>query len=196
MRYCITGGIGAGKSYVCKRLEHHGIRIYDCDKGAKQLLHTSPTLRKAMTTLIGREAYKADGTLNKAAVTRYLLASEENKQRINAIVHPAVMEDFHRSGLQWMESAILYEAHLEHYVDKVIAVTAPTETRIKRIMQRDGITHSMAKEWLDKQTDQSIVADKADYVIVNDGISNLDGQIEQLLSALAKAEKDTDSTIR
>src|SRR5574344_2172893 len=101
MRYCITGGIGAGKSYVCRRLEQHGIRIYDCDSEAKRLLHTSTALKAALTLLIGKEAYHTDGTLNKTAVTSFLLISEENKQRINAIVHPAVIKDFYQSGQQW-----------------------------------------------------------------------------------------------
>ena len=193
MRYCITGGIGAGKSYVCKKLEGYGIRIYDCDTRAKHLLHTSPALKKALTTLLGSEAYRPDGTLNKPVVAKYLLASEENKQRVNAIVHPAVMEDFYRSGMRWMESAILYEAHLEQYVDKVIAVTAPAETRIHRIMQRDNITYDMAREWLEKQADQETVARRADHIILNDGTANLDRQIKELLSALGEPRKPAGS---
>lgn len=181
MRYCITGGIGAGKSYVCKRLEAHGIRIYDCDRGAKILLNTSEELKERLKELIGIEAYKADGTLNKPIVAKFLLASEENKQRINAIVHPAVIKDFYDSGMQWMESAILYEAHLEQYVDKVVAVYADSDTRIRRIMQRDSIPHDKAKEWVDKQMNQDIVAERADYVITNNDDSDIDAQIKEML---------------
>lgn len=187
MRYCITGGIGAGKSYVCKRLERRGIGIYDCDSAAKRLMHDSPGLRRSLTELIGEDAYNADGTLNKPAVTRFLLSSEENKQRVNAIVHPAVMEDFKASGLQWMECAILYEASLEHHVDKVIAVTAPAETRIRRIMQRDSLSYDKAREWIRKQTDQEAVAARADFVIRNDGIADIDGQLDQAIAALGIA---------
>ena len=185
MRYCITGGIGAGKSYVCARLEKRGIRIYDCDRGARQLLHSSPQIQLAITQLIGKEAYDSNGNINKPVVAKYLLASEENKQRVNAIVHPAVMEDFRKSGLRWMESAILYEAHLEHHVDKVIAVTAPAEIRIHRIMERDGITYDKAREWLEKQADQDEVAARADHVIVNDGVADVDKQIDIILQELA-----------
>ncbi len=191
--YCITGGIGAGKSYVCRRLESHGASIYDCDSNAKRLLNNNEGIRTAMKRLIGDEAYNADGTLNKPVVARFLLASEENKQRINAIVHPAVMDDFYRSGMQWMESAILYEAHLEHYVDSVVAVTAPAETRIRRIMQRDGITYDKAKEWLDKQADQEEVANRADHVITNDGTADVDKQIEDILERLRAADNRANS---
>lgn len=184
MRYCITGGIGAGKSYVCKRLETHGIRIYDCDRGAKALMASSEELKESLKRLIGNDAYKTDGTLNKPVVAKYLLASEENKQRINAIVHPAVMDDFYASGMQWMESAILYEAHLEHYVDKVVAVCASAETRTQRVMRRDGISYAKAREWVDKQTDQQIVAEKADFIITNNGDDDIDVQIMDMLKAL------------
>lgn len=186
MHYCITGGIGAGKSYVCRQLEKHGIRIYDCDSGAKALLNSSNSLKEKLKRLIGNDAYNADGTLNKPIVAKFLLASEENKQSINAIVHPAVMDDFYQSGMEWMESAILYEAHLEGYVDKVVAVTAPAETRIQRIMKRDGITYEKAKEWLDKQIDQKMVAEWADFVIENDGNTDIDSQIKQMLAVIAK----------
>lgn len=167
--YCITGGIGAGKSYVCRLIEKAlGVTVYDCDSNAKRLMNTSPDIRQRLTALIGSDAY-IDGNLNKPVVARFLLASEENKQAINAIVHPAVMQDFYDSGQQWMESAILYEAHLESYVDEVIAVTAPTEVRIQRIMQRDGISYDKAKEWIDNQFSQEEVVNRADHVIVNDG---------------------------
>lgn len=188
MRYCITGGIGAGKSYVCHILQQHGIDIYDCDRGARRLIETSPQLIAQLTALVGPDTYNADGTLNRRAVTHYLLASEEHKQHINAIVHPAVMDDFHHSGLQWMESAILYEAHLEHYVDKVIAVTAPADIRIERIMHRDGITYEKARQWLDKQSNQEEVARRADYVVVNDGKADVSEQVENILTML-RADK-------
>lgn len=179
--YCITGGIGSGKSYVCRLMKSlYNIDIYDCDAGAKRLMHESEALRRQLTDLIGPETYK-DGRLNKPVVAQFLLASEENKQAINVIVHPAVMQDFIDSGLQWMESAILFEAHLEHYVDEVVAVVAPEEVRVQRIMQRDGLTKEKAKEWIDKQFPQDVVAERADYVINNDGSADLIGQIEGII---------------
>lgn len=185
--YCITGGIGAGKSFVCRLLEQHGIDIYDCDSGAKRIMNSDPGIMQALTSLIGSNTYK-DGTLNKPVVAQFLLASEANKQAVNAIVHPAVMQDFRHSGKQWMESAILHEAHLEQYVDKVVAVTAPEETRIQRVMKRDGIDYVKAKEWVDKQFPQEEVARRSDYVIVNDGKANLEEQITNLLSQINEAD--------
>ena len=110
MKIAITGGIGSGKSYVCQLLTQHGISIYDCDSAAKRLMRTSPVLRQQLTKLIGPDTYDAEGQLNKAEVARFLLLSEQNAQAINAIVHPAVAQDFKESGYQWMECAILYES--------------------------------------------------------------------------------------
>ncbi|MBO6098624.1 MAG: dephospho-CoA kinase [Prevotella sp.] len=182
-RYCITGGIGAGKSYVCRLLNERGIAIYDTDKQARHIINTSQAIHDQLVSLIGPDTY-IDGVYNTAAVTKFLLASEANKQAINSIVHPTVMDDFLRSGMQWMECAIIYEAHLEHFVDKVIAVTAPREVRIQRIMQRDSIPYDRAAQWVDGQTNQQEVAQRADYVIVNDGKTDLNKQVDEILKII------------
>lgn len=180
MKTGITGGIGSGKSYVCKLLEQHGIKVYDCDQAAKRLIRTSPDIRRKLTALIGPETYR-DGALNKAAVAQFLLESEENARAIDAIVHPAVFRDFQESGMQWMESAILFESGINKLVDRVVVVTAPEEVRIQRVMQRDGISRQKVKEWLQRQWPQEEVRRRADYEIINDGHHDLNEQIETLL---------------
>jgi dephospho-CoA kinase len=148
-------------------------------------MNTAQDIKKALTALIGNDAY-IDSRLNKAVVANFLLSSEDNKQAINAIVHPAVIKDFYSTGLAWMECAILYEAHLEDFVDKVVAVTAPREVRIERVMQRDGISYERASEWVDKQMLQENVESRADYVIVNDGRQSLDSQVAAVLKQIEK----------
>jgi dephospho-CoA kinase len=176
MRYCLTGGIGAGKSYVCSLLREKGVEIYDTDNAAKRLIAQSPEIRQQLKELIGG--------LDKQTIAAFLLKSEENKLAINSIVHPAVIKDFLDSGYEWMECAIIYEAHLEQYVDKVIAVTAPREVRIERIMSRDGISRKEAEQWIDAQYPQEKVAERADFVIDNDGIKDLQKQIEEIWQRL------------
>ena len=176
MRYCLTGGIGAGKSYVCSLLREKGVEIYDTDNAAKRLIAQSPEIRQQLKELIGG--------LDKQTIAAFLMKSEENKLAINSIVHPAVIKDFLDSGYEWMECAIIYEAHLEQYVDKVIAVTAPREVRIERIMARDGITRKEAEQWIDAQYPQEKVAERADFVIINDGNKDLQKQIEELWQRL------------
>ena len=173
----ITGGIGSGKSYVCKRLQaKYDIEVYDCDAAAKRLIRTSPDLQQQIIQLVG--------SLDKAAMSRLLLASEANQQAMNAIVHPAVFRDFQESGIQWMESAILFESGANQLVDKSVVVTAPQEVRIQRVMQRDGITREKTLQWMNRQWSQDEVVAHADYEIVNDGIADIDKQIEQLLKTI------------
>ena len=177
MKIGITGGIGSGKSYICQRLKTRGIEVYDCDSAAKRLIRTSDSIRRQLTQLIGEDTYIGE-SLNKMAVARFLLASERNAQAIDHIVHPAVFQDFMDSGMQWMESAILYESGINKLVDRVIVVTAPLEIRIQRVMQRDGITRENVEQWMQRQWSQEEVRKRADYEIVNDGIADIDAQID------------------
>lgn len=182
-KIAITGGIGSGKSFVCKMLEKRGISIYDCDKAAKRIMATSCEIKDALISLIGTNTY-VNGKLNKSVIANYLLASAENAGRINSIVHPAVAADFNNSDFTWMECAILFTSGFDRYVDKVICVTAPRETRINRIASRDGITHEKAAEWIDCQMSQEDMARKSDFIIVNDGRLELEQQIDNILNEL------------
>lgn len=183
MKIGITGGIGSGKSYICQRLKTRGIEVYDCDSAAKRLIRTSDSIRRQLTQLIGEDTYIGE-SLNKVAVARFLLASENNAQAIDHIVHPAVFQDFMDSGMQWMESAILYESGINKLVDRVIVVTAPLEIRIQRVMQRDGITRENVEQWMQRQWSQEEVRKRADYEIVNDGIADIDAQIDIILEKI------------
>ncbi len=178
-RIAITGGIGSGKSYVCRMLAEHGIEIYDCDAAAKRLMRTSSELRARLTGLVGSNLYDGE-RLNKPVMAQFLLSSDENQRAVNAIVHPAVGEDFLRSGMKWMECAILFESGFDKLVDYKICVVAPLEIRLQRIMQRDGLTRQKAMEWISKQMPQEEVSSKCDFVIVNDGVADLQQQIGNL----------------
>ena len=178
MKVGLTGGIGSGKSYICQRLAAHGFTVYDCDAAAKRLIRTSPTLQQQLIELIG--------SLEKAAISRFLRASEQNAKAIDAIVHPAVFQDFLDSGMEWMESAILFESGISELVDKIVVVTAPEELRIQRIQKRDGISREMAQQWMHRQWPQEKVRSLADFEIVNDGISDIDAQIDTLLQQLSQ----------
>ncbi len=180
VKIAITGGIGSGKSYVCRLLEEQGIKIFNCDNSAKRIIASSIKIRQQLTDVIGQDAYNGN-VLNKAAVSAYILRNADNALRINNIVHPAVAGDFISSGLTWMECAILFSSGFNKLVDKVICVTAPLETRIERIVNRDNITREKAIDWIRCQMDQAEVAKLSDYEICNDGISDINGQIRTIL---------------
>lgn len=186
MKIGITGGIGSGKSYVCHLLQEQGYAIYDCDNAAKRLIKTSPEIRKRLTDLIGPDTYFDDGRLNKGTVAEFLLASESNAHAVDHIVHPAVFDDFIKSGMEWMESAIIFDSGIYRLVDRVIVVTAPEEVRIQRVMQRDGISREKVKEWMSRQLPQEVVRLLADYEIVNDGQTDLNKQLNIILEKCNK----------
>ena len=192
MKIAITGGIGSGKSYVCKELERRGIGVYDCDSAAKKLMRSSETIRKGLTALVGSSVYDGD-MLNKPVLAQFLLASESNKQAVNAVVHPAVADDFMASGFDWLESAILFESRFDSrlHFDHVICVTAPTEVRVNRIMKRDGISREQALEWINRQMPQEETLSHCDFEIVNDGESNINEQINRILISLGIGETIT-----
>ena len=181
MKIGITGGIGSGKSYICLQLKERGIQVYDCDAAAKRLIRTSPEIKRKLTNLVGTDAY-IDGKLNKAAIAQFLLRSEANAKAIDNIVHPAVFQDFEESGMQWMESAIMYESGIYRLVDKVIVVTAPQEVRIQRVMQRDHISRNEVLQWMQRQWPQEKIVKRADYEIINDGIADINTQIDNIIN--------------
>lgn len=171
----ITGGIGSGKSYVARLLKQHfGIPVYDSDREARRLMTTSASIRQSLTALIGAEAYRADGLLDTAVVARYLFASAEHAQRVNAIVHPAVKDDFLRwagqtQGLVAFESAILLEAGFRDAVDSLLVVHAPTALRVQRVVQRDGFDEQHVRQRMAQQIDDATRLAAADYLVYNDG---------------------------
>jgi dephospho-CoA kinase len=97
-----------------------------------------------------------------------------------------VFDSFEVSGFDWMESAILFESGAYKLVDKVVAVVAPLEVRIQRVMQRDNISREKALDWMNRQMNQDEVARKADFVVINDGETDLENQIIKIIEQCNK----------
>ena len=187
MKIAITGGIGSGKSFVCRELQRRGIDVYDCDAAAKRLMRSDVELQQRLRRLVGEDVYSADGILQKPVLARFLLASEANKLAVNDVVHPAVARDFEQSSFDWLESAILFESGFIHrtHFDKVVCVTAPEQVRVERVMARDHIDRSRALAWIHAQMPQQDIVSRSDYEIVNDGPSDVAEQVERLLQQFA-----------
>ncbi len=146
-RIGITGGIGSGKSFVAHVLQlRMGVPVYDCDSRAKQLMTADPSLRRALTLLLGQDAYDSEGRLNRRVVADFLFADADNAARVNALVHPVVRADFDKwadmqsASVVAVESAILVESGLDRMVDGILFVDASEPTRLIRAMKRDGAT--------------------------------------------------------
>ena len=173
MKIAITGGIGSGKSFVCRELAKRG------------MMRSDEQLQAALKLLVGNAVY-ADGVLQKPVLAQFLLASETNKLAVNDVVHPAVARDFEQSGKNWLESAILFDSGFVHrtHFDYVVCVTAPQEVRLQRIMQRDQISRQKAEEWINAQLPQADVVLQSDFEIRNDGKEDLNLQIDRLLNQM------------
>ena len=133
--------------------------------------------------------YDNQGELDKIRLARYMFASEENCQRINGIIHPAVRKDLrawyssHTDSLVAVESAILYESHFETEVDKVLFVDAPLEVRVQRAMERDGADRNQVEQRMQCQN-PSVARSKADFVLLNDGENDIETELNHIIKKL------------
>jgi dephospho-CoA kinase len=183
----ITGGIGSGKTTVCRIFETLGIPVYYADERAKWLMINDPELVANIKKLLGEDAYFDDGRLNRKYIAGIVFSNEEKLAQLNALVHPAVGKD----GEQWhaeqknvpytlKEAAILFESKSHLLLDKVINVSAPMELRIARVMVRDGVDRSTVEARIKEQMSEEERIERSDYVIYNDGSRSLVEQVVQL----------------
>jgi dephospho-CoA kinase len=186
----VTGGIGSGKSYVCNLLRRQGYPVFDCDSEAKHLMLSSPDVRHRLQVLVP-DAYLPDGTLNKCAIAAYLFADATHAARINAVVHPAVADAFDRWSCEqdapvvFMECAILYEAHFDTRVDKVLLVDAPESLRLQRATVRDGATPEQIQARMAHQYPVEELRKRAHYTLQNNAESDVEAQIHVFLRTLS-----------
>ena len=203
----ITGGIGSGKSVIAKQLRKMGYSVYDTDSEAKRIIVEDATVREQMTALFGEEVYK-DGVYQTALVAQQVFADKNLLAKLNAIVHPAVKADIiskfrslgvlsepsapseplnNDSGLFFIECAILFQAGFDVLCDKVVAVTAPEDIRLERVIARDHSDMNKVRARMGAQEAEKDLQ-RADIIINNDGNTPIPQLCEQLLLEL-KCEK-------
>ncbi len=171
----ITGGIGSGKTTVCRIFEMLNIPVYYADDRAKWLMQHDPDLKKNIKSMLGEAAYFPDGKLNRKFIGEQVFNNKNLLAQMNKLIHPAVFLD----GQQWFdkqtsryaikEAALFYETGSYSQMDQMIVVTADREERIRRVMKRDGLTKKAVEARMDKQLPEAEKIEKADFVIYNDG---------------------------
>ena len=172
MKVGITGGIGSGKSTVCRLFAQKGIAVYDSDAAAKRLMQEDGALRRQLAGRFGEGTFR-NGVLDRAYLAGIVFADPQALADLNALVHPVVMRDFdawaarQEGSYVILESAILFEAGLEGCVDKTVAVLAPRELRIERTCRRDGCGADQVVRRIAAQLDDDALSARADYVGVN-----------------------------
>lgn len=188
----VTGGIGSGKSLVCRVFTILGVPVYNADEEAGRIMNEDRDIIQRLSEEFGREVFR-DGRLCRAALARLAFNDPDALELLNSIVHPAVRKDF----MAWLkrqddvpyivkEAAILFETGVYRQLDAVILVTAPEQLRIRRIVQRDGageddIRKRMASQWPDEKK-----AALAGVVIKNDNREPLLPLILQLHSEFSR----------
>jgi dephospho-CoA kinase len=172
----ITGGIGSGKSLICKIFAQLGVPIYDADSHAKALMTTDGILISQIKKEFGDLAYHPDGSLNRTWLADHVFLDEERLEKLNSRVHPRVAVDYEKwlgghLGERYVlkEAALLFESGSFNLLDKIIVVSAPESLRQKRVLQRDAHrTVEQFKGIVEKQMPEEEKLKRADYIIVND----------------------------
>ncbi len=194
----ITGGIGSGKSTVCRIFEILNIPIYYADIRAKKLMIESPSLVKDVKDLLGSQSYEKDGTLNRKFVAGKVFKDAGLLRQLNELVHPRVWADadnWYKSqdiATPYIlnEAALLFETGSYKNFDKIILVTAPEEVRIERVMTRDSSTRKEVENRINKQLKDHIKIPLSDFEIKNDNKIRLIPQVFKIHNELMRCLKN------
>ena len=177
----ITGGIGSGKTLVCKMFELLGISVYYSDEESKKLLDADGKVKEQIIKTFGNAILNEAGNIDRKKLSETVFGDKEKLTLLNGIVHPAVAKHFE----EWVkmhsfdkyilkEAAILFESGANRLVDKVITVTAPVSLKIQRAMQRDNITEEqvvsrMKNQWSDEEKikqSQFVIFNNEDQLLI------------------------------
>lgn len=182
----ITGGIGVGKSLVCRIFKVLGIPVFNADAVAKTIMEDDAALRSALVAAFGENSYGSDGKLDRGYLAKTVFNDEKKLKQLNALVHPAVI----RAGEEWAalqsspytikEAALLFESGSYKLLDYSVLVTAPETLRIARVMTRDSVSEEQVRSRMAKQLPDEQKIPLADFVVVNDGSQSLIQQVIQL----------------
>lgn len=171
----ITGGIGSGKTTVCKVFEILGIPVFYADVIAKELMVTDEILMEGIKSAFGIASYDQAGVLNNKHIAGIVFENKLALEKLNALVHPAVFRAFDKWAAAipasvpytLKEAALLFESGSYKMCDLTILVTAPLATKLNRVMVRDGVTKEQVLARMDKQLTDDQKIKMADYFIEN-----------------------------
>lgn len=191
----VTGGIGSGKSVVCRVLAAKGFRVYDCDSRAKKIVDTSACILERIGREICPEAIVACGgriTLDRRRLAEAVFSDPDRLDRLNALVHGAVIDDIRQWSARhaderkplFVETAILYQSNLDKIVDGVWEVVAPKSLRLQRACARDNAGASEIEARMAVQNTEAGRRHEHVAVILNDGREAVLPQINRLLAGM------------
>ena len=182
----ITGGIGSGKSTICKVFKQLGIAVYDADARGKAVLEENEDVKEKVVEAFGIGAYNENGSVNRLFLAEQVFSKPVALEKLNGLVHPAVRVDFEswideQTGAYVIkEAAILIESGAYKEVDEIIVVNANEESRIRRVMNRDQVEESKVRERMNAQLSDAERASYASHIIDNNDDQLVIPQILQI----------------
>lgn len=185
----VTGGIGSGKTTVCKIIEKLGFPVFYSDEEAKDLMLTNATIIDGVKKLFGEAAYQ-DGALNRPYLAQIVFNNPSLLSALNQVIHPEVRNAFDNFAQQnkykklvFNEAAILFETGAYKNFDFTILVSAPIELRVKRVCERDHVSEQDVLKRMQNQWPDENKIPLADFVVHNDQQA-LQPQIESVINVL------------
>ena len=182
----LTGLTGAGKSTVAKMLTQYGCYHIDADRVAHEVIKNDENVKNKLKEYFGWDVVNNDGTLNRPLLATKAFANSQNTEMLNSITHPAITEriksiisEKENEGFQGViiDAIALFESGEDALCDFTVAVIAPKEIRLERIIKRDNITEKKALERINAQKDNCFFTEKADFFLRNFPPYSLDTEI-------------------
>jgi dephospho-CoA kinase len=172
MKLGVTGGIGGGKTSVCRVFSVLGIPVFSADDEAKEVMDIDTGIILRINTIAGKNLYTG-GSLDRTELAKLIFNNSSLLEKVNSLVHPVVFNRFR----EWekkqnapyviMEAAILFESGASKVVDRIVTVVAPIEERVNRVIHRSNFTREQVMERMRNQMDDDERIKKSDYVIQN-----------------------------
>lgn len=176
----ITGGIGSGKSFICKKFKEFGVPVYNADERAKFLMESDSQLKSELINYFGNEIY-SNSKLNKKLLAEKIFKNKKDLKFINSVVHPAVdrdtklwEEENKDKSYLIKEAALLFENNSCKELDKTILIFAPEDERVLRVMKRDKTSKEQVLSRMNNQMADLDKMENADFVINNNGKNQID----------------------
>ena len=168
----ITGGIGSGKTSVCRVFTVLRIPVFSADREANYIMENESIIQDKLNSITGQDLY-ANGILNRQALASIIFNDKTILKKVNALVHPFVFDNFRKWSAEQtspyviMEAAILFESGAADYVDKVATVVAPADQRVERVIRRNKLTKEQVMDRMRNQMGDETRISLSDYIIYN-----------------------------
>lgn len=188
MKLGVTGGIGSGKTTVCRVFNVLGIPVFSADPAANKIIDTNADIIRGINSLAGKDLYP-DGSLDRSLLASMIFNDKSFLGKINSLVHPVVFDNFKRWAKEQnapyviMEAAILFESGASKLVDKVVTIIAPMEERMERVIKRNKLSRDQVMDRINNQMDDESKTKLSDYIIHN-------SENDMIIPAILKIHED------